>query len=142
MDDTVLIEAARSGDLAAFSDLVRRHQALVRAALAVRMSCPHEAEDLAQEAFVTAFRKLEVFATGFFEAACVRTRASGQYRVVGGRIAEDRARADLQPPAIRKKETMSAPSKACDMQSVKVRHGESLAGTLLPNVQTGRQRTG
>jgi len=106
MDDTVLIEAARSGDLAAFSDLVRRHQALVRAALAVRMSCPHEAEDLAQEAFVTAFRKLEVFATGFFEAACVRTRASGQYRVVGGRIAEDRARADLQPPAIRKKETM------------------------------------
>ena len=61
MDDTVLIEAARSGDLAAFSELVRRHQALVRAALAVRMRCPHEAEDLAQEAFVTAFRKLEAF---------------------------------------------------------------------------------
>jgi len=37
---------------------------------------------------------------------------------------------------------MSAPRKACDMQSVKVRHRESLASTLLPNVQTGRQRTG
>jgi len=37
---------------------------------------------------------------------------------------------------------MSAPSKACDMQSVKVRHRESLTSTLLPNVQTGRQRTG
>ena len=63
MDDKTLILAAQKGDLAAFSELVRRYQARVRAALAVRMRCPHEAEDLAQEAFVTAFRKLEAFDT-------------------------------------------------------------------------------
>ena len=37
---------------------------------------------------------------------------------------------------------MGAPSKACDMQSVKVRHRESLTSALLPNVQAGVQRTG
>jgi hypothetical protein len=36
---------------------------------------------------------------------------------------------------------MSAPSKACDLQSVKIRHRESQASTLLPNVQTARQQT-
>jgi RNA polymerase sigma-70 factor (ECF subfamily) len=61
MDDRKFIEAAREGDLSAFSELVRRYQAKVRAALAVRMNCVHDAEDLAQDAFVIAFRKLAEF---------------------------------------------------------------------------------
>lgn len=61
MDEKSLILKAREGDLKAFSELVRRHQARVRAALAVRMRCAHDAEDLAQEAFVIAFRKLDEF---------------------------------------------------------------------------------
>lgn len=61
MDEKSIIIAARGGDLKAFSELVRRHQARVRAALAVRMRCVHDAEDLAQEAFVIAFRKLAEF---------------------------------------------------------------------------------
>jgi RNA polymerase sigma-70 factor (ECF subfamily) len=61
MDEKSLISAACGGDLTAFSELVRRYQARVRASLAVRMSCKHDAEDLAQEAFVIAFRKLAEF---------------------------------------------------------------------------------
>ncbi len=64
MEEKDFILAARDGDLSAFSELVRRYQARVRASLAVRMSCVHDAEDLAQEAFVIAFRKLAEFDEG------------------------------------------------------------------------------
>jgi RNA polymerase sigma-70 factor, ECF subfamily len=60
-DDNALIVSARQGDLEAFSQLVLRHQAGVRASLAVRLDNPHDAEDLAQEAFVLAFEKLHEF---------------------------------------------------------------------------------
>src|SRR6187200_501389 len=56
-----LVSEAQHGSWVAFSELVRRHQAAVRACLTVRLEQPHEAEDLAQEAFVTAFRKLGEF---------------------------------------------------------------------------------
>jgi RNA polymerase sigma-70 factor (ECF subfamily) len=60
-DEAEQVRAAQRGDAAAFSALVERHHRGVRACLAARMSDPHEAEDLAQEVFVTAFRKLAEF---------------------------------------------------------------------------------
>lgn len=57
-DEPELVRAAQQGDVAAFSALVQRHHTAVRACLAVRMIDVHEAEDLAQEAFIIAFRKL------------------------------------------------------------------------------------
>ncbi|HPA19126.1 MAG TPA: sigma-70 family RNA polymerase sigma factor [Verrucomicrobiae bacterium] len=60
-DDSPLIEASRHGDLDAFSRLVLRHQGALRACLAVRLDEPHHAEDLAQEVFILAFRKLAEF---------------------------------------------------------------------------------
>lgn len=57
-DETSLIRAAQRGDLAAFGALVERHHGRVRACLAVRMNCAHDAEDLAQETLLVAFRKL------------------------------------------------------------------------------------
>jgi RNA polymerase sigma-70 factor, ECF subfamily len=53
--DAALIRAARGGDLDAFSELVRRHQAGVRAFLSVRLRGAADADDLAQETFVTAW---------------------------------------------------------------------------------------
>jgi RNA polymerase sigma-70 factor (ECF subfamily) len=57
-EETALIQAAQRGDIGAFSLLVQRHHASVRACLAVRMNQSHEAEDLAQETLLIAFRKL------------------------------------------------------------------------------------
>lgn len=59
--ENTLVLAAQRGSWRAFAELVRRHQAAVRTCLAVRLDQAHEAEDLAQEAFVTAYRKLHEF---------------------------------------------------------------------------------
>ncbi len=56
-----LVEAAQQGDAGAFAALVDRHHRGVRACLVARMHDPHEAEDLAQEVFVTAFRRFGEF---------------------------------------------------------------------------------
>ncbi len=56
-----LVERARQGDGRAFGELVDRHrQAVYRAALAALRS-PEDAEEVAQEAFVTAYRRLDGF---------------------------------------------------------------------------------
>ena len=60
-DDLEWIRDAREGDLAAFSRLVLLHQTAVRAFLLARLSRKHEAEDLAQETFVSAWRRLKDF---------------------------------------------------------------------------------
>ena len=61
VDETRWVLAARKGDAAAFAALVERHHRSVRACLVARLHDPHEAEDLAQEVFVTAYRKLGEF---------------------------------------------------------------------------------
>jgi RNA polymerase sigma-70 factor, ECF subfamily len=61
IDEKNFIERAQAGDLDAFSELVKQYQGNVRACLAVRLSNRHEAEDLAQETFITAYRKLSEF---------------------------------------------------------------------------------
>jgi RNA polymerase sigma-70 factor (ECF subfamily) len=59
--DLTLVRRAQAGDAEAFGDLVERHRRSVfRAALAAVRS-PTEADDVAQEAFVTAFQKLNGF---------------------------------------------------------------------------------
>ena len=60
-DDLELVRRAQAGDVAAFGELVERNRrAVFRAALAA-VGSPTEADDVAQEAFVTAFRKLAGF---------------------------------------------------------------------------------
>ncbi|MBI4521068.1 MAG: sigma-70 family RNA polymerase sigma factor [Gemmatimonadetes bacterium] len=61
MTDAQLVERARGGEAAAFGELVTRHGAAVyRTALAALRS-PADAEDVAQEAFVLAYRRLRAF---------------------------------------------------------------------------------
>ena len=62
LEDHELVERARAGDVAAFEALVVRHQ---RAAVQVAYAlAPGEAEDVAQEAFVKAYRALGRFRPG------------------------------------------------------------------------------
>jgi len=59
--DAELVERARDGDATAFGELVDRHRSAVfRAALAALGSAA-DAEDAAQEAFLTAYRRLTSF---------------------------------------------------------------------------------
>ena len=59
--DLALVHRAQGGDTEAFGELVERNRrAVFRAALAA-VGSPTEADDVAQEAFVTAFQKLKGF---------------------------------------------------------------------------------
>jgi RNA polymerase sigma-70 factor (ECF subfamily) len=60
-EESLWLLEAKAGDLAAFSKLVLKHQWSVRAFLLARLSRKHEAEDLAQETFLTAWRGLGHF---------------------------------------------------------------------------------
>jgi RNA polymerase sigma-70 factor (ECF subfamily) len=67
--DGELVGLARAGDTAAFGELVNRHQRAVYRATLAALGSPADAEDVAQEAFVLAFRKLG----GFRGESSVRT---------------------------------------------------------------------
>jgi len=60
-DDAAVVTAARSGDREAFGELVKRYQSYIHSFLLIRLRDPHDAEDLAQDTFVTAFQNLEEF---------------------------------------------------------------------------------
>ena len=59
--DGELVELARTGDTAAFGELVSRHKLAVYRAAVAALDSPADAEDVAQEAFILAFRKLKAF---------------------------------------------------------------------------------
>ena len=59
--DEALVEAARSGDRAAFGMLVERYRVLVYAFSYARLRSREEAEDTAQEAFIRAYQYLPEF---------------------------------------------------------------------------------
>lgn len=53
-----LVRAAQQGDAEAFTELVRRHQAALRALAAMAMLGPDDVADVVQEAFIAAYRHL------------------------------------------------------------------------------------
>jgi RNA polymerase sigma-70 factor (ECF subfamily) len=63
-DDAELIDAARAGDIEAFGALVGRHQAGAVRVAALVLGSADDADDVAQEAFVKAYRALGRFRSG------------------------------------------------------------------------------
>ena len=61
MDDEALVQAAKKGDETAFEELIRRTQGSLRFFIAVRCPEPSEVDDVAQEVYVTSFRKLPAY---------------------------------------------------------------------------------
>ncbi len=60
-EDAALAKRALAGDADAFDLLVRRHQGRIRAYVAIRVGDPVLADDLAQDSFVIAFKRLATF---------------------------------------------------------------------------------
>lgn len=82
--DAELVRAARGGDRGAFGELVTRYRRAACAAAAQVLGDPHAAQDAAQEAFVSAYRKL---------AGLRRASAFGRWVVkIARREATDMAR--------------------------------------------------
>jgi RNA polymerase sigma-70 factor (ECF subfamily) len=59
--DVVLVERARAGDSEAFTDLYRRHERRAYNLALRTLGDPWDAADVAQEAFIKAFRNLDSF---------------------------------------------------------------------------------
>jgi len=74
-----LIQAARQGDLEAFNNLVLLYQDSVYRLAYSLMQERQAAEDIAQEAFVTAFRKLDTFRDGSFKIWILRITRNLSY---------------------------------------------------------------
>ena len=85
-DDAALVAAAVAGDRQAFAALVERHQARILALLERLTGCREQARDLAQETFVSAYRKLATFehrsgfATWLYRIGCNHAAAAGRRR--------------------------------------------------------------
>lgn len=58
------IGAAQEGDAAAFGHLIQLHHIAIRSYLVVRANNAHDAEDLAQDTIVIAFKKIGEFDSG------------------------------------------------------------------------------
>lgn len=111
LDEQKWVRAAQQGDPEAFARLVGLHHRRVRACLVARMHDAHEAEDLAQEVFLTAYRKLGEFDSGRPLAPWLRSIALNLLRnhwrkfraqAVGGsmelaRLLDERIAADCGP---------------------------------------------
>ncbi|MBL6966526.1 MAG: sigma-70 family RNA polymerase sigma factor [Anaerolineales bacterium] len=79
MDETELIRVARQGDLEAFNQLVLAYQDRVYNQAYRVMGEPNAAEDAAQEAFISAFRKLHTYRGGSFTAWLLRIVTNACY---------------------------------------------------------------
>ena len=80
MEEKELIENTQKGDLTSFSTLVKTYQGKVYAYLAVRLNNKHEAEDLTQEAFLTAYKKIKSFDTNMPFIAWIKGIAANLLR--------------------------------------------------------------
>ena len=79
MDEEKLITYARGGDLDAFNRLVVSYQDLAFNVAFRMLSDPAAAEDVTQDAFISAYRKLHTFRGGSFKAWLLRIVTNACY---------------------------------------------------------------
>ena len=87
LDDDTLLARALTGDVAAFGELVRRHQTAALRVAAVVSGSTEEAKDIVQEAFVSAHRSLATYrGTGSVRSWLLRVVANHARNHVRGRV--------------------------------------------------------
>ncbi len=133
-DDRELAADARSGDEAAFAELVRRHQGGVRRAATRILHDEEEARDVAQLAFVKAWENLEKYdPTWSFSTWLYRIASNLAIDVLRSRDSRDRTHSS----PLRLVTSSSAPEAHRDLQEAEVRQiFEELAEVLTPSQRT------
>lgn len=107
--DVELAALAAAGDRAAFGELVRRHGSAVRGLLRRMGAAPAEADDVAQDAFLTAFERIGEFRGQGTFAAWVKKIGARQYL---RRLQRERKIASLAAEADETAEAAPAPDTA------------------------------
>ncbi len=79
MDETTFIHAAQHGDVAAFNQIVRAHQAQVYRTAYRVLGDPASAEDATQDAFVSAYKHIRAYRGGSFKAWLLRIVTNACY---------------------------------------------------------------
>ncbi|MBK8987300.1 MAG: sigma-70 family RNA polymerase sigma factor [Chloroflexi bacterium] len=79
MDEAVLIRQAQNGDVSAYNRLVLQYQSLVYNVVYRIMGEPQGAEDMTQEAFISAYQALNRFRGGNFKAWLLRIATNACY---------------------------------------------------------------
>ncbi len=79
MDEAVLIEQAKQGDVTAYNRLVLHYQQVTYNVAYRIMGDPQSAEDMTQEAFVAAYQSLNTFRDGSFKAWLLRITTNRCY---------------------------------------------------------------
>jgi RNA polymerase sigma-70 factor (ECF subfamily) len=79
MDEAQMIHYAREGDLDAFNRLVLAYQDMAYNLAYRMMGDPASADDVTQEAFISAYRKLDSFRGGSFKAWLLRIVTNASY---------------------------------------------------------------
>jgi len=95
MDEEALIQEAKKGDLEAFNRLVLAYQDMVYSQAYRMMGEPQSAEDMTQEAFISAYRKLHTFRGGSLKSWLLRIVTNASYDELRKR--QRRPTAPLQP---------------------------------------------
>lgn len=86
MQDSEIIERVLAGEHAAYATLVERHQPQILRLLERLVGCRETAQDLAQEAFIAAFRGLKSFqqkssfSTWLYRIACNKAASASRRR--------------------------------------------------------------
>ena len=79
MDEAQMIQYAKEGDLDAFNRLVLAYQDIAYNVAYRMMGDPASADDITQEAFISAYRKLGMFRGGSFKAWLLRIVTNASY---------------------------------------------------------------
>jgi RNA polymerase sigma-70 factor, ECF subfamily len=103
LDDGTLVVRAREGDITAFEALVQRHQVPVYRIAARILTDPGNAADTAQEAFITAWRRLheikaeQAFAAWLYRITVTRALSTARTLRPQAPLSETAAAADRSP---------------------------------------------
>ena len=110
-----LLARARGGDLAAFNQIVERHQTAVYNVCLRMLGAGQAAEDATQEAFISAYRHLDKFRGGIFRAWLLRIASNACYDEMRRRKARPAVSLD-EPRGSGDDRTIDVPSGEASME--------------------------